>query len=133
MATGILAFLAALLAALPAILNLIEGRKAQERKKAHDLANRSLDELSAGDERVRGTPPVQPRGCDAGLRCARRQNPRCRDAHRPLHAADHRGSEGVLQRGPTLTPITGTDLDARGLVRPDQTQDESPAREAPSG
>ena len=60
MATGILAFLAALLAALPAILNLIEGRKAQERKKAHDLANRSLDELSAGDERVRGTPPVQP-------------------------------------------------------------------------
>lgn len=56
MATAIMGLLAALFAAIPAILNVLEGRKA----KANALRKRNVDELSAGAERVRSDPTVQP-------------------------------------------------------------------------
>lgn len=59
MAELILGALSAFFAAIPAILNVLEGRRAERKVKADALLNRSLDELIAGTERVRGTPPVQ--------------------------------------------------------------------------
>lgn len=57
----ILGAVSAFLAAIPAILNILEGRRAERKVKADALRQHSLDELDAGVERVRGdVPPVQP-------------------------------------------------------------------------
>lgn len=59
MTAFILAIIAGLIGALPQVLTMIEGRATERKKKADALTTRSLDELTAGVERVRGTPPVQ--------------------------------------------------------------------------
>lgn len=57
MVTAILSLLSALLALVPVIMNLREGRKA----RANAMAKRSLDELHAGtDDVLRAGPTLQP-------------------------------------------------------------------------
>lgn len=51
MATAILGLVTALFAAIPAILNVLEGRKARR----HDMAKHSTHEFLAGVERMRDT------------------------------------------------------------------------------
>ena len=57
MLTAIMALLTALLAALPVILTMIETAKAKKSEEAHALERRSVDELTAGADRLR-QPPV---------------------------------------------------------------------------
>lgn len=52
MGAGVLAVLAGLLSALPAILNLLEGRKINARAKAEAITRRDLFELQSGMRRV---------------------------------------------------------------------------------
>lgn len=60
MAELILGALASLFAAIPAILNVLEGRRAERKVKADALTDRSLAELSAGVDRLRsGSTPLQ--------------------------------------------------------------------------
>ncbi len=61
MAELILGALSAFFAAIPAVLNILEGRRAERKVKADALTQRSLDEFRTGVERVcRGAPPVPP-------------------------------------------------------------------------
>lgn len=60
MATGIMALLAALFAAIPAILNVIEGAKARQRKDANAITQRDMDELERGMAAVDGVSADKP-------------------------------------------------------------------------
>ena len=61
MAELILGVLSAFFAAIPAVLNILEGRRAERKVVANALTQHSIDELTLGVERVRrGAPPVSP-------------------------------------------------------------------------
>lgn len=56
----LLGALASFFAAIPALLNILEGRRAERKVKADALTDRSLAELRVGVDRVRdGASPVQ--------------------------------------------------------------------------
>ena len=60
MAAGIVALLTALFAAIPAILNVLEGRKATRHAKATAITTRDLDELERGMSAVDSLPADKP-------------------------------------------------------------------------
>jgi hypothetical protein len=53
--------LAAFFAAIPAVLNILEGRRAERKGTRDALTKRSLDEFTAGVDGVLGHSPVQPK------------------------------------------------------------------------
>lgn len=57
----VLGALAAFFAAIPAVLNILEGRRAERKGTRDALTKRSLDEFTAGVDGVLSHSPVQPK------------------------------------------------------------------------
>jgi len=57
----ILGALSAFLAAIPAVLNVLEGRRAERKGTRDALTKRSLDEFTAGVDGVLGQSPMPPK------------------------------------------------------------------------
>jgi hypothetical protein len=61
MAEIVVGLLTAFFTAIPAVLNILEGRRAERKGTRDALTKRSLDELAAGVDGVLGHSPVQPK------------------------------------------------------------------------